>query len=67
MLGAALQKWIELDLLKPARRPDALLVAGGNIAGGRGAFGAGLGAFEDDDIAWHDFTGKVRSWKRGGV
>ncbi len=65
VFGAALQERVEFDFFQPAGGAHAFFVAGGDVAGRRGALGAGLGAFEDDDIAWHDFTGKVRRWERG--
>lgn len=53
MEGAALEEWIELHLLKAAGSAQAFLVAGGDVARRRFALGLGLGAFKDDDLAWH--------------
>ena len=53
MKGAALQEIVELDLFKTARCAEAFLVAGGDVPRRRLALGLGLGAFENDDFAWH--------------
>ena len=53
MQSATLQEWVVFNLFQTTRSADALLVAGGNVAGGRTAFGFGFRAFEDDDIARH--------------
>ena len=65
MLGAALQEGVEFNFFKPGGRAHTFFIAGGDVAGGRSALGAGLGAFEDDDIAWHDFTGRFGVGKGG--
>ncbi len=53
MEGAALQERIILLLFKTTRRIEALLVAGAGVAGSGLAFGLGLSAFQNDDVAWH--------------
>ena len=52
--GAAPEKGIEFDLFEATRSAQTFLVACRNVARWRFAFGAGLGAFEDDDFAGHD-------------
>lgn len=59
MKGAALEKGIEFHLLQSAGCAEALLIARGDVTGSRFALGFGLGAFKDDDLAWH-------GWKFGG-
>ena len=53
MKRAAIEERIEFLLLKTAWCIEALLVAGAGVAGGGLAFGLGLSAFQDNDVAWH--------------
>lgn len=59
MKRAALEEVVELHLLKTARGTKAFLVARGDVTGGGHTLSLGFGAFEDDDIAWHD----VETWE----
>ena len=59
MKGAALEEGIEFPLLQSAGCAEALLVTRGDVTGSRFALGFGLGAFKDDNLAWH-------GWKFGG-
>ena len=54
MESTALQERIVFFLLKTTRSTEALLVASAGVTGGRLALGLGLGAFQDDNIAWHN-------------
>lgn len=51
--GTALEEVVELHFLQTARSAQTLFVARGDVTGRRLALGLGLGAFKDDDIAWH--------------
>src|SRR4051794_17183719 len=55
MQRGPLQVRVILFLLEPVGRVGALLVASGNVARGCFALRARLGAFEDDEIAGHDW------------
>src|SRR4051812_39631725 len=63
--GAPFQKGVVLLLLEPVRSVGALLVAAGNVAGRRFAFGFRLGAFQDDEIAGHKCSGLFLVGRRG--
>jgi len=54
MKSAAVEKGIKLLLLKTARSIEAFLVTGACVTGGRLALGLGLGAFQYNNIAWHN-------------
>ncbi|MFT6864769.1 MAG: hypothetical protein ACJAVK_003339 [Akkermansiaceae bacterium] len=54
MKSAAIEKGIKLLLLKTARGIEAFLVTGACVTGGRLALGLGLGAFQYNNIAWHN-------------
>jgi hypothetical protein len=58
--SAALQERVILLLFKTAGSPEALFVTSACVTGGRLAFGLGLGAFQNDDIAWHNLR-KIRN------
>ena len=49
----AFQEGVVCHLLQASGGANAFFVAGGDIAGGRTAFGFGFRAFDDDDFAWH--------------
>ena len=53
MESATLQEWIIFLLLETTRSAEALLVTSAGVAGGRLAFGFSLGAFQNNNIAWH--------------
>ena len=57
---AALEKRIEFHFLKSSRCSQALLVARGCIPGRRLSFSLRLGAFENNNIAWHILGGGAR-------
>ena len=54
MKRTALQERIVLNLFQAAGSTQAFFIARGDVAGRRLSFGFGLGAFEDDDVSWHD-------------
>lgn len=54
MEGSTIEKGIKFHLLKTARSTKALLVASAGITGGRFALGLGLGAFQNNNVAWHN-------------
>ena len=54
MNGAAIQEGIELHLLKTTWSVQALFVAGAGVTGGRLAFGLGLSAFQNNNVACHN-------------
>ena len=51
---AAIEKGIKLLLLETARSVEAFFVTGAGVTGGRLPFGLGLGAFQYNNIAWHN-------------
>ena len=57
--SAALQERIIFFFLKTTGSTEALLVTCAGVTGGRLALGLGLGAFQNDNIAWHK-SKKVR-------
>ena len=54
MESATIQKRVKLPFLKTTWRVEALLIAGAGITGGRFAFGLGLSAFQNNNVAWHN-------------
>ena len=57
MKRMALQVRVVLLLFKASGSAEALLVSRGDVTGDGLAFGNGLRAFENDDIAWHGLVG----------
>ena len=53
MKRAAIEERIEFLLLKTTWCIEAFLVTGAGVAGGRLAFGLGLSAFQNNNVAWH--------------
>lgn len=54
MKRAAIEERIKLLLLEAARSVEALFVTSAGVTGGRLALGLGLGAFQYNNIAWHN-------------
>ena len=54
MQGATIEERIEFHLLKTTRSVEALFVTGTGITGCGLAFGLGLSAFQNNDVAWHN-------------
>lgn len=52
--STTVEERIEFHLLKTARSTEALLVASAGVTGGRFAFGLGLSAFQNNNVAWHN-------------
>lgn len=61
MESATIQEGIEFHFLKAARGIEALLVTSAGVTGGRLALGLGLGAFQNNNIAWHN----LEKWEIG--
>jgi hypothetical protein len=54
MEGTAIQERIVFFLLKTTGSTEALFVTSAGVTGGRLALGLSLGAFQNDNIAWHN-------------
>lgn len=54
MKGPAVEEGIEFHLFKTAGSIQALFVASAGITGSWLAFGLGLGALQNNDVAWHN-------------
>ena len=54
MESATIQERVKFPFLKTTWRVEALLIAGAGITGGRFAFGLGLSAFQNNNVAWHN-------------
>jgi len=52
--SAALEEGVVFLLFKTTRSIEALFVAGAGVTGGRFAFGLGLSAFQNNNVAWHN-------------
>ena len=58
--SATLQERVILFLFKTTGSPEALFVTSACVTGRRLSLGLGLGALQNDDIAWHNLR-KVRN------
>ena len=54
MKRAAIQERIKFLLLETPRSIEALLVTSACVAGSGLAFGLGLSAFQNNNVAWHN-------------
>ena len=54
MKSAAIEEGIEFHLLKTTRSVETLFVTSAGITGRGLALGLGLGAFQNNNIAWHN-------------
>jgi|MEHZ01.4.fsa_nt_MEHZ011107994.1_2 hypothetical protein len=54
MEGATIEERIKFHLLETAWSTKALFVAGAGVTGGRLAFGLGLSAFQNNNVACHN-------------
>ena len=55
MKGAALEKVIEFHFFETTRRAQAFLIARGDVARRGFTLRLGFRAFEDNDLAWHEW------------
>ena len=56
MKGTALEKGIVLHLLEAAGCPEALIISSRIVTRGWLSLGFRLGAFENDNVAWHNLN-----------
>lgn len=54
MKSATVEEGIKFHLLKTTWSVETLFVAGAGVAGRGLALGLGLGAFQNNNIAWHN-------------